>query len=154
MYTILYIKYKTDKDLQYSTRNYTQYFAISSKGKESEKNRGVCVCVRVRVRVCVCVQLLSHVRFFINPWTAVHQAPLSMGFPRQEYWIRLPFPSPGHFPHPGLEPSPPALADRFFTVEPPGKPRDTYGDRYIYIYIYNFAVHLKLTQHCKSTLLQ
>ena len=52
---ILYIKYKTDKDLQYSTRNYTQYFAISSKGKESEKNRGVCVCVRVRVRVCVCV---------------------------------------------------------------------------------------------------
>jgi len=72
-----------------------------------------------------------------------------MGFPRQEYWISLPFPSPGHFPHPGLEPSPPALADRFFTAEPPGKPRDTYGDIYI-----NFAVHLKLTQHCKSTILQ
>jgi len=70
-----------------------------------------------------------------------------MGFPRQEYWISLPFPSPGHFPHPGLEPSPPALADRFFTEELPGKPRD------IYIYI-NFAVHLKLTQHCKSTILQ
>ena len=49
MYTILYIKYKTDKDLQYSTRNYTQYFAISSKGKESEKNRCVCVCVCVYV---------------------------------------------------------------------------------------------------------
>ena len=114
MYTILYINYKTDKDLQYSTRNYTQYFAISSKRKESEKNRGVCVCVCV----CMCVQLLSHVRFFINPWTAVLQAPLSMGFPRQEYWISLPFPSPEHFPHPGLEPSPPALADRFFTVEP------------------------------------
>jgi len=47
MYTILYIKYKTDKDLQYSTRNYTQYFAISSKRKESEKNRGVCVYVYV-----------------------------------------------------------------------------------------------------------
>ena len=47
MYTILYIKYKTDKDLQYSTRNYTQYFAISSKRKESEKNRDVCVCVYV-----------------------------------------------------------------------------------------------------------
>ena len=135
MYIILYKKYKTDKDLQYSTRNYTQYFAISPKRKESEKNRDVCVCVCV----CMCVQLLSHVRFFINPWTAVLQAPLSMGFPRQEYWISLPFPSPGHFPHPGLEPSPPALVDRFFTEEPPGKPRDTYGDMYIYIYIYKLC---------------
>ena len=52
MYTILYIKYKTDKDLQYSTRNYTQYFAISSKGKESEKNRGVCVCVCLVAKSC------------------------------------------------------------------------------------------------------
>ena len=62
-----------------------------------------------------------------TPWTAAHQAPLSMGFPRQEYWSRLPFSTPG----PGIElasPTTPALAGRFFTTEPPGKPRKTlYG---------------------------
>ena len=47
------------------------------------------------------------------------QAPLAMGFSRQEYWHGLPFPSPGDLPHPGIEPEPlgsPALADRFFTM--------------------------------------
>ena len=46
------------------------------------------------------------------------QAPLSMGFPRQEYWSGLPFPSPGDLPNPGMEPASPALAGRFFTTEP------------------------------------
>ena len=55
-----------------------------------------------------------------TPWTVAHQAPLSTGFPRQEYWSGLPFPSPGDLPNPGIEPSS-ALAGRFFTVEPPGK---------------------------------
>ena len=41
------------------------------------------------------------------PWTAAHQAPLSMGFSRQEHWSRLPFPPPGDFPKPGIEPEPP-----------------------------------------------
>ena len=45
-----------------------------------------------------------------------------MGFPRQEYWSGLPFPSPGDLPDPEMEPEPPALADEFFTPEPPGKP--------------------------------
>ena len=45
-----------------------------------------------------------------------------MGFPRQEYWSRLPFPSPGDLPNLGIEPASPALADRFFTTEPPEKP--------------------------------
>ena len=45
-----------------------------------------------------------------------------MGFPRQEYWSGLPFPSPGDLPHPGIEPESPALAGGFFTAEPPGKP--------------------------------
>ena len=58
---------------------------------------------------------------FGTPRTVVHQAPLSMGFPRQEYWTGLPFPSPGDFPDPGIEPASPALADGFFTTEPPGK---------------------------------
>ena len=49
-----------------------------------------------------------------------HQAPLSMGFLRQEYWSGLPFPSPGYLPNPGIEPVSPALAGRFFTTEPRG----------------------------------
>ena len=49
-----------------------------------------------------------------------HQAPLSMGFLRQECWSGLPFPSPGYLPNPRIEPVSPALAGRFFTTEPPG----------------------------------
>ena len=59
---------------------------------------------------------------FAIPLTVAHQAPLSMGFSRQEYWSGLPFPSPGDLPHPGIKPMPLALACRFFTIEPPGKP--------------------------------
>ena len=46
--------------------------------------------------------------------TVAHQAPLSLGFPRQEYWSGLPFPAPGDLPDPGIEPVPPALAGGFF----------------------------------------
>ena len=45
--------------------------------------------------MCVCGQLLSCVQHFATPWTVAHQAPLSMGYPRQEYWSGLPFPSLG-----------------------------------------------------------
>ena len=55
-----------------------------------------------------------------TPWTRAHHAPLSMGFPRQEYWSRLPFPSPGYLPNQGIKPASPALPSRFFTTEPPG----------------------------------
>ena len=48
-----------------------------------------------------------------------HQAPLSMGFPRQEYWSGLPFPSPGGFPDPGIEPGSPALQEDSLPSEPP-----------------------------------
>ena len=54
----------------------------------------------------VCV--LSHVRLFVTPWTVAHQAPLSMGFSRQEYWSGLPLPSPGDLPKPGIKPGSPA----------------------------------------------
>ena len=70
-------------------------------------------------------QLLSHVRVLETPWTLVCQAPLSMEFPRQEYWSGLPFPTPGDLPDPGIESTSLAsstLADRFFTTAPPGKP--------------------------------
>ena len=75
--------------------------------------------------VCTCAQLLSCVQLFVTPWTVPHQAPLSMGFSRQEYWSGLPFPSPGHLSDPGIESvilASPALARKFFTTESPGKP--------------------------------
>ena len=53
--------------------------------------------------------MLSHVRLFATPGTVAHQAPLSMGFPRQEYWSGLPFPSPGNLPDLRIEPESPAL---------------------------------------------
>ena len=58
--------------------------------------------------VNVVVQLLSPVRLFATPWTVAHQAPPSMGFPRQEYWSGLPFLSPGDIPKPGIKPTSPA----------------------------------------------
>ena len=73
----------------------------------------------------VCVKSLSRVRLCATPWTVARQAPLSMGFSRQESWGRLPFTPPGDLPDPGIEPgSPasPALAGTFFATEPPGKP--------------------------------
>ena len=65
---------------------------------------------------------LSHVRLFATPCTVACQVPLSVGFPRQEYWSGLPFPPPGDLPEPGIESMSPALAGGFFTTEPPGKP--------------------------------
>ena len=56
---------------------------------------------------------------FVTLWILAHQAPLAMGFPRQEYWGGLPFPYPGDLPNPGTYIS--RLVGRFFTTEPPGK---------------------------------
>ena len=55
------------------------------------------------------VKSLSRVRLFVNPWTVAYQAPLFLGFSRQEYWSGVPFPSPGDLPDPGIEPWSPAL---------------------------------------------
>jgi len=71
--------------------------------------------------------LLSHfsrVRFCATQWTVAHQAPLFMGFSRQEYWSRLPCPSPGDLPNPGIEPASLtslALAGGSLPLAPPGK---------------------------------
>ena len=58
----------------------------------------------------MCVQSLSHTQLFMTPWAIVHQAPLSMGFSKQEYWSGLPCPPPGDLPDPGIKPTSPALA--------------------------------------------
>ena len=54
-------------------------------------------------------------------YCAAHQTPLSMEFSKQEYWNGLPFPSPGDFPNPGIEPGSPALLTNSSPCEPPGK---------------------------------
>ena len=68
------------------------------------------------------VKSLNHVQLFVTPWTVACQAPLSMGFSRQEYWSGLPFPSPGDLPDAGIEPRSPALQAEALPSEPPGKP--------------------------------
>ena len=70
------------------------------------------------VSACV-LSHFSRVQLFVTLWTVAHQAPLSMGFSRQEYWSGLPCPPPGDLPDPGIEPvslMSPALAGGFFTT--------------------------------------
>ena len=63
--------------------------------------------------------VLSRVQLFVTPWTVACQAPLSVEFSRQESWSRVPVPTVGDLPNPGIKPALPALAGRFFTTEPP-----------------------------------
>ena len=71
-------------------------------------------------RACACMlSCFSCVRLFVTPWTVALQAPLSMGFPRQQYWSGLPLPPPRDLPDPGIEPvslESPALTGGFFTT--------------------------------------
>ena len=72
-------------------------------------------------RMCVCMhaKLFSYIRLFVTLWTIAHQASLSMGFSRQEYWSGLPCPPLGDLPDPGIKPMSlvfPALASKLFTT--------------------------------------
>ena len=70
-----------------------------------------------QMQVCM-LSRFSPVQLFATPWTVAHQAPLSMGFSRQEYWSELPFPPPRDLPNPGIEPASlmsPASGGEFFT---------------------------------------
>ena len=69
--------------------------------------------------ICCLVAVMSD--SFATPWTMAHQAPLSMGFPRQEYWSGLPFPSSGDLPNAGIELLSLALQLNYFTSEASGK---------------------------------
>ena len=83
---------------------------IQTMGPSSERKTSVCVLSR-----------FSHVRLFVTPWTVARQAPLSMGFSRQEYWSGLPLPSPGDLSNPGIEPRSPAWQADALSSEPQGK---------------------------------
>ena len=89
----LYLYLRHTAHSRYSVRNNCWYTSLS-----------VCVCV------CMCVCLVAKsCPTLATPWTVTHQAPLSMGFPRQESWSGLSFPSPGDLPDLGIEPRSPAL---------------------------------------------
>ena len=80
--------------------------------------------------------MLTHfscVQLFVTPWTVAHQAPLSMGFSRQEYWNGLPFPSPGNLPDPGIKPGSPALQADSLPFVPSGK---TYAHKHTHTHIH------------------
>ena len=77
--------------LYYLSSFYTYHYA--SVIKTNFFNGNIC-----NLLECVCTQSLSHVWLSVAPWTVAHQASVSMGFPRQEYWSRLPFPTPGDPP--------------------------------------------------------
>ena len=89
---------------------------------------------------------------FVIPWTVACQAPLSMGFSRQEYWSRLPCPPRGDLPNPGIEPRSPALPGGFFTSKPPGKPqsRSLLVIYFIYSSVYMSGNQLILQYHAVS----
>ena len=101
---------------------YENYSALENKLENVLLSGSICV----RLFVSFLLLLFSHYvvsNSFGTPWTVACQVPLSMGFPRQEYWSGLLFPSPGDIPSPGIEPRSPALqADSLLLSEPPGKP--------------------------------
>ena len=80
-----------------------------------------CKAIILQLKIGKKKEWLSCVQLFAISWTVDCQASLSMGFSRQEYWSRLPFPSPGDLPDPGIEPSSPALQADSLLSEPPGK---------------------------------
>ena len=80
----------------------------------------------------------------MTPWTIACQALLSMRFSRQEYWSRLPFPSPGGLTNPGIKPKFPALAGGFFTKSP-GKPLGVSVESLTLSYSYCFFVSLPIS---------
>ena len=82
----------------------------------------ICDSLKIVLNVtCVCMCVYSGVQLLETTWTAARQAPLSMGYPRQEYWSGLPFPSPGDLPDPRLKPMSSALQADSLPFEPPGK---------------------------------
>ena len=100
---------------------YTPYlhYAIWWRVKNPTQNRSLVAedldLMAERIKHCRMLNRCSRVRLFATPWTVACQAPLSMGFSRQEYWSGLPCPRPGDLPDPGIESASPSLAGGFFT---------------------------------------
>ena len=110
---LLYRKWINNKVLLYNTGIYIQSLAITYNGRDYTY-----VCI-----MCVCVlSHFSHGHLPVTPWTVAHQAPVSVGFSRQEYWSGLPCPPPGDLPDPGIIPASPALQAEFLPLSHLGSP--------------------------------
>ena len=104
------------------------FLFLEQKSSQFPRLRSIYVC-----NYCAVLSRFSHVQHFVILWTLAHQAPLSMGFSRQEYWGRLPCPPPGALPDLGMGPMthmPPAVAGGFFITS------STWEAQYIYTYSY------------------
>ena len=116
-----------------------------TKGKGEGRDK-----LRVGLTDACVLSRFSHVQLFATLWTVARQASLSMSFSGQEYWSGLPFPPPGSLPDPGIKHMSAALQVDSLPFEPPGKP----CPQHMCPQLNHFAVHLKLTQHCKPTTLR
>ena len=76
------------------------------------------------------LNFILHVQLFCKPMNCSSPGSSVQGFPRQEYWIGLPFPSHRDLPNPGIELTSPAFSGGFFTTEPPGKPHEVVWDHF------------------------
>ena len=106
---------------------------------QMHKYTHICILNTLHTHTYACVlSRFSRVQLFAAPWTEAHQAPLSMGFSREEYCNGLPCPPPGHLPKLGIEPASPtspSLADGFFTTSTTWEAPDTHMYVCICIYI-------------------
>ena len=129
----LCIKQTNNKDLLYNTGNYIKYLVLTYNGKEwKESEEESCTCCTCEIQYCksamhVCVlSRFSRVQLLGTLWTVACQAPLSMGFPRQEYWNGLPCPPPRDLPDPGIKyksPEAPALQADSLPLSHQGSPK-------------------------------
>ena len=109
----------TELDYQFNASIKTSSLLGTKQGNETIENYNSCVAIETLIYHCV---LVSCGRLFATPWTAAHQASLSMRFSWQGYQSLLPFPSPGDLPDPGIEPGSPALQADSLPIELQGKP--------------------------------
>ena len=102
------------------------------------KERGMICCCYLVTKSCLTLEI---------SWTVACQVPLSMGFPRQEYWSGFSFPSAGDLPDTGTKPMSPALADRFFITDRQGSPRGMINDVHISLFIFISLLPTCACQH-------
>ena len=110
-------------------------FSITLQKHAKQQQQNVLTCKIVNSSKsygCVYGQSLSHILLFATPWTVAHQAPLSMGFSRQESWSGLPCPPPGDLPDPGIEPESPALQVDSLPLSHQGSPKHVIKVPYLY----------------------
>ena len=112
---------RTTRDLLKKIRDTKETFHAKMDTIKERNSMGLTEAEDTKKRAVLSRSVMS--KTLCDPMHCSPQVPLSMGFSRQEYWNRLPFPPPGKLPDPGVEPEcpvTPELAGRFFTTELPG----------------------------------